>query len=284
MASRPKPLVSFADVGKQAKDLLSKPFFAGSRKLTVVNKTADGVKFTVEGKQGADAKVTAELKAEFKDEPKGFEITEKWDNTNKISVEVALKDHVTPGLKFKGKGELTEATDKQISCEVSASYEHEMFNGTLTVDGMKRTAGLDLTAGSAGFVAGVSLPTINIQSQNLGDVHAKVGFVGTDYNAQASATKNFSAFGFSYWQKVSSDATVVGQFELPTEKPVPTFTIGGEYKTSADTTINAKADSTGKCTVAYSAVLRPGVTAGVCAEFDGCKLDGAKTGFSLKFE
>jgi hypothetical protein len=289
-----KPLTSYDDLGKNTRDMFSKPFFPGLLKLKVSTKTSDGVKFTVEGEQKEKA-VSATLKAEFKDDPNGISITEKWETNSKISLEVGAKDHVTKGLKFTGKGDVSEKEGGQVyGGEISAEYAHEMLNAKVSVKPIERSVGLELTAGTGGFVGGLKT-SADLNSQKLNDVDAKVGFLGEGYSAEASALKTFREFGFSYYQTVNASTVVVGSFELKGDNPKPgadpspagpVFTIGGEYKASADQKYNCKVNSEGKVNVAYSFGLAPGVSAGVAMEVDVNKFGaaGAKTGFSLRYE
>jgi len=284
MATKPRPMVSYEDFGKNTKDLLSKPYFAGTQKLSVATRTADGLKFTVEGEQ-KDNKVKATLKAEFKSDPDGFSLTEKWETNNKVSIEVGLKDHLAPGLKFTLKGDFSESKDAPaIGGEVVAEYSHELAAAKVTVNPVKGVVGLNLTTGTAGFVGGVET-TFDINNTKLGDINAKVGYIGAGYNAVASAMRNFQEFGFAYFHSVNASTTVAGSFELKNNTPEPVFTVGGEYKPDATSKINGKADSNGKVDFAYSFALKPGVTVGVSTQVDSAKItEGAKVGLSLNFE
>jgi voltage-dependent anion channel protein 2 len=282
MASKPRGLVSYEDFGKNTKDLLSKPYFPGTNKLSVATRTPDDLKFTVEGEQ-KDKKIKATLKAEFKSDPDGFSLTEKWDTENKVSVEVGLKDHLTPGLKFTFKGEFTETKDAPgIGGEGSAEYSHEMANAKLVAkcDG---TVGFNATAGTSGFVAGVDT-SFDVNKKELKAVNAKVGYIGNGWTGVASALKNFREFGFQYYHTVTSDITLGGAFEL-SDGPAPVFTMAADYKPSGATKVSAKADSNGKVDFAYAVALKPGVTFGISTQVDSSKVaSGAKTGFSFNFE
>jgi voltage-dependent anion channel protein 2 len=275
-------MVSYEDFGKNTKDLLSKPYFPGLQKLSVSTKTPDDLKFTVEGEQ-EDNKVKATLKAEFKSDPDGFSLTEKWDTANKVQIEVGLKDHLTPGLKFTVKGDFSESTDAPaIGCEGIAEYSHELVSAKLSANCCGKV-GFSATAGTAGFVAGVDT-SFDVNKTKLGDVNAKCGYIGVGWSGVASALKNFQEFGFQYFHNVNSSVTVGGAFELKAA-PEPVFTVAADYTPDAATKVSAKAGSNGKVDFAYSYAFKPGVKFGVSTQVDsGSITKGAKTGFSLNFE
>jgi voltage-dependent anion channel protein 2 len=277
-------MVSYEDFGKNTKDLLSKPYFAGLQKLSVSTRTPDDLKFTVEGEQ-KDNKVKATLKAEFKSDPDGFSLTEKWDTDNKVQIEVGLKDHLAPGLKFTVKGDFTESKEAPaIGGEVIGEYSHEVAAVKVSVNPFSRTIGFNGTAGTAGFVAGVDT-SFDVNNTKLNDVNAKCGYIGAGWSGVASALKNFQEFGFQYFHQVNASVTVGGAFELKKDASDPLFTVAADYKPDATTKISSKADSTGKVDVAYSVALKPGVTIGVATQVDSGKItSGAKTGFSFNFE
>jgi len=278
-------IISYEDLGKTARDLLSKPFFAGLLKLDASTRNSDGIKFTVEGQQ-KEKVPSATLKAEYKDDPNGLSLTEKWDTTGKLSLELGAKDHVAKGLKFTGKAEISEAKEgPAVAGEISAEFANELVNSKATYNVRKGTLGLDLLGGLSGFVAGIRT-SANIATQQVGEVDARVGYIGRGYTAEATIGKSLTEYGFSYYQVFDDLNTKVGgTFELKSTATVPVFTVAGEFKTAADAKVNLKADSTAKVSAAYSWALSKGVTAGVSTEIDTTKFEaGAKTGFKLNFE
>jgi len=279
---------SYEDLGKGARDLLSKPFFPGLLKFSLATKNSDGVKLTVEGEQDCkDKAVKANLKAEYKDDPSGVSVTEKWDSTGKIDLEVGFQDHVAPGLKFTAKPSMS-GESKGDACpiggDIVAEYAHELANAKVTVAPMKRTVDLAVTAGTSGFVGGLKT-SVNLQTQSRGDVDVRIAYIGQGYAAEATAAKNLMEFGCSYYQSVRPGVSVGGTFELKSNTEKPVFTVGGEYKAAGDSKFNGKVDSTGKVGAAYSFAVASGVTAAVSTELETTKLDAApKTGFKLTFE
>jgi voltage-dependent anion channel protein 2 len=283
MSKRPT-CTSYEDLGKSARDLLSKPFFPGLLKFSLSTKNSDGVKFTVEGDQDCkDKAVKANLKAEYKDDPSGVSVTEKWDTAGKIDLEVGFQDHLAPGLKFTAKPSMTSDSKDLIGGDIVAEYAHELANAKVTVAPMKRTVDLAVTAGTSGFVGGLKA-SANLNTQARGPVDVRIAYIGEGYSAEATAAKDLTEFGCSYYQSVRPGVSVSGTFELKNSQ-TPLFTVGGEYKDPSGAKFNGKVDSTGKVGVAYSVALAAGVTGAVSTEIDTTKIDAApKTGFKLTFE
>jgi voltage-dependent anion channel protein 2 len=132
-------VISYADIGKAPKDLLTgargSGVFQFDPKITVATTTSTGVTFTATAVQKAE-KVDATLKAAYSG--KGYSLDAMVDPSAKINVNGTLSG-VAPGVKLSVSALLPDPSSGKLSCEYSNPYVH--LKSTV---GMKASPVLDL--------------------------------------------------------------------------------------------------------------------------------------------
>lgn len=92
---------SYADLGKQARDIFGKGYHFGLWKLDVKTKTNSGVEFSTAGHSNQDSgKVFGSLETKYKVKEYGLTFTEKWNTDNTLATEVSIQDKLLEGLKL----------------------------------------------------------------------------------------------------------------------------------------------------------------------------------------
>merc|ERR1712117_147302 len=90
----------FADLGKEARDLINKNFHFGAVKLEVNTVSDSGVKFKTEGSHNTDnGDVAATLETKFNVAPYGVAVTKKWHTDNVVSSTIGVENKLVDGLK-----------------------------------------------------------------------------------------------------------------------------------------------------------------------------------------
>eukprot|EP00493_Phyllostaurus_siculus_P022347 UN22679 len=104
----------FADLGKEARDLLSKNFHFGTVKIEAKTKAANGLAFTAEGSHNTgNGDVGGSLEGKMTLKPHGVTITKKWNTANVVSGTIGVENKLIDGLKVDLDGSLAPVTGKQ---------------------------------------------------------------------------------------------------------------------------------------------------------------------------
>lgn len=148
---------SYADLGKQARDLFSKNYrknglrvVIGKRtnhttrfsvttdfglvKLDVKTKTPSGVEFNVNGTSNNDTgRVSSSLETKYFLKDHGITLKEKWNTDNILSSEVTIEDKILKGLKLGGTATFAPQSGKKTGT-VKAGYKMDCVNINTDVD------------------------------------------------------------------------------------------------------------------------------------------------------
>lgn len=145
----------YADLGKQARDLLNKNYrkkgvelrirsptqrvlivFAefGLVKLDVKTKTPAGVEFVVAGASNNDTgRVTASLETKYFFRDWGFTLKEKWNTDNTLATEVSLEDQLVKGSKLSLNATIAPQSGKKTGT-IKSSLKADHFHANADVD------------------------------------------------------------------------------------------------------------------------------------------------------
>jgi len=103
----------FADLGKEARDLLSKNFHLGTVKIEAKTKSSEGVAFTAEGSHNTgNGDVAGSLEGKVTLAPYGVTLTKKWNTANVVSGTIGVENKLIDGLKVDLDGSLSPVTGK----------------------------------------------------------------------------------------------------------------------------------------------------------------------------
>ncbi|KAJ1911872.1 Mitochondrial porin [Tieghemiomyces parasiticus] len=125
---------SYSDLGKSAKDLLTKDYPIGHVKLEVKTLTANGVNFTVNGTQDQKSGgILGELKTKYADKVNGLTFTHSWNTKNVLTTEVEVLNQAAKGLKLNVLGSLLP-TDGKKNALVTLDYKQPNVSSKSIVD------------------------------------------------------------------------------------------------------------------------------------------------------
>ncbi|TLS24120.1 hypothetical protein PpBr36_08171 [Pyricularia pennisetigena] len=278
---------NFEDITKSANDLLTREFYhlaAGT--LEVKSKTPNNVEFKVKGKSTHEGATSGSLEGKFADKSLGLTLTQLWNTANALESKLELNDTLAKGLKLEGLFGFLPATSAT-AAKLNLHFKQSNVHGRAFFDLLKGpTANVDAVIGHEGFLAGLS-GGYNVQKAAITSYSAAVGYSAPQYTAAVTATDNASVFAASYYHKVNSlvEAGAKASWNSKIGNSVG-LEVATKYRIDPLSFVKGKINDRGVAAVAYTTLLRPGVTFGIGASFDTQKLDQAthKVGTSFTFE
>lgn len=278
---------AYSDIAKASNDLLSKDFYhLAQANLEVKTQAPNGVAFTAKGKSAQDSgKISGNLESKYTDKGLGLTVTQGWTTANEISTKLEVNDVFTPGLKTEiSNSALPVAKDIKTKLGLTFSQPSIFARANLDVFSGPKFTG-DVTVGHNGFLAGGEFG-YDIGKGSLSKYSAALGYAAPIYTIALTGTENLSVFSASYYHRVQA-VTEVGAkatwSKLVTSDVQVEF--GAKHRLDASSFAKAKVNSQGVATLAYSQVLRPGVTLGLGMSVDTQRLNEPlhKFGWSLSF-
>lgn len=119
---------SYADLGKNARDIFGKGYHFGLWKLDCKTKTSQGVEFSTGGHSDQESgKVFGSLETKYKLKEYGLSFTEKWNTDNTLFTEITMQDKLLEGLKLTFEcGFAPQSGNK--SGKIKAAFVHDQVN------------------------------------------------------------------------------------------------------------------------------------------------------------
>jgi len=276
----------FADLGKEARDHISKNFHFGSIKLEAKTKGTDGIEFTTEGTHNTDTgNVSASLETKFKHEPYGLTLKEKWNTDNVVAGTVNLESKKVEGLKVDLDASYDVYTGTK-SVKVKTGFQHsDYFHGTADFD--FGDLNVPTVYGSAVFAykgihAGYQT-SYDISNSKLIDNNINVSYKNGDLVIHTSVL-NASRYVGSVHHQVNKDLSAAALLHWASDSS--TFTVCGKYALDEHTSVKAKLDNSLRLGLSYVQSLRPGLQVTMSGLFNAKSLEqgGHKLGLSLNFD
>jgi len=276
----------FADLGKEARDLIRKNFHFGEIKLEAKTKDKSGVEFTTEGAHNTDTgNVGASLETKFKYAPYGVTLTEKWNTDNVIASTIGFESKKVEGLKVDLDTTFSPFTGKKCA-KVKTSYQHgDHFHGTADVD-FADLAGTSLHGSGVlaykGFHAGYQA-SYDVANSKLLDNNVSLAYK-TDSLILHTGIINGSKYVGSIHHQVNKDLSAAAL--LTHDSGSNNFTLCGKYTVDGDSSLKLKLDNNLRLGGAYVHKIVPSVELTFSCLVNAKSLDqgGHKVGLSLNFE
>jgi len=277
----------FADLGKEARDLLSKNFHLGTVKIEAKTKSSEGVAFTAEGSHNTgNGDVAGSLEGKVTLAPYGVTLTKKWNTANVVSGTIGVENKLIDGLKVDLDGSLSPVTGKT-STKVKTD-----FTGVPNLRTTLDVASADFTAPSihlSGVAAYKSLhlgvqASYDTAASKLVENNACVAYQAGGVAIHA-AIMNRSKYSYSVHHAVSDNLQVAAALQCEAGAETG-LTVGGKYALDKTAFVKAKVDHKLNVGVSYSQTLLAGVQATLSASLNGKTLDqgGHLLGVQLNFD
>jgi len=276
----------FADLGKEARDLLSKNFHFGTVKIEAKTKSS-GVAFTAEGSHNTgNGDVAGSLEGKTTLSPHGVSLTKKWSTANVVSGTIGIENKLIDGLKVDMDGSYSPITGKN-----STKLKTD-FTGLANLRATLDIASADLTAPTL-HVSGVLAhnawhlgcqASYDTAASKLVENNACITYKSGGV-AIHGAYMNGSKYQYSVHHAVNDNLQVAAALQCDAGAETG-LTIGGKYALDGTTYVKAKLDHKLNLGVSYSQSLAAGVQATLSASVNGKALDqgGHLVGLQLNFD
>jgi len=277
---------SYADLGKQARDVFNKGYNFGVWKLDVKTKTSTGVEFSTSGHSNQESgKVFGSLETKYKVPEYGLTFSEKWSTDNTLFTDVTHTDKLLKGLKLTFEGTFAPQSGNK-SGKVKAAYGHELVqvNSDVNLDLAGPVVNASAVVGYEGWLAGYQT-AFDTQKAKLVTNNFALGYTNKDL-AVTTNVKDGQEFNGSIFHKVNSDLNCGVQLAWTSGSNVTKFGIGAQYNLDKDASVRAKINNDSHIGLGYQQKLRQGVTLSLSTLLDGKNFNagGHKIGIALELE
>jgi hypothetical protein len=287
---------NFSDLGKVARDLLSKDFNYGSWKVNATTKSKSGVEFKVEGSQCHDTGAAyghLETKHAWKEH--GVSVSEKWNTDNVITTEATVEDKLVKGLKVGLETALSPVTDKK-NVKVKVALKNDFVHATVDTDlapaaagsngGLLANAATNASAvvGYNGWLGGVQVGLDLLRSKMTKNAFS-LGYCASDFTLH-TYVNDCQEYGGSVYHRITDRLEGGATLAWVNPSGRTRFSFGAKYLLDKDAHLKTKLTSDSHLGVAYVQALRPGIklTLSTLVDVRNFSHGGHKLGFGIDLD
>ncbi|KAI8973620.1 eukaryotic porin/Tom40 [Mycotypha africana] len=278
--------VAFNDIGKSAKDLLTKDFPVGNVKLEVKTTAPNGVIFKVNGnRDNKTGIIVGDIETKFADKKNGITLTEAWTTSNVLNGKVELENNLAKGLKLELLTSLLPSVNER-AAKINAIYKKPNVHTVATLDVFKTNFNVNTVFSQRGYLVGTEV-AYNILDGKIGRYNAAVGYAAAEHGVAFHLTNNLTNISASYYHHVNSDLEASGRATWDSKGAnAVALEVGAKLKLDSTAFVKAKISNAGVLGLAYTQSLRPGVKVNLGASIDTTRLNenAHKLGLSLTLE
>jgi len=264
----------YGKLGKKVKDLFKKKFDFDN-KIVTKHKTKAGL--TMEAGGVVACSIAGFLKGKYKD--KKFGEAEVEANTCGKFVGSAKLDQLAKNLEVNVSGGWDPAAKKKgFNDKLVAEYAQEMVAASGSIDvnsGDTTTAVVEatLTVGFEGFSVGGQVAAEGSQLvQKVSDYNVGAEYTRDNWTLTAITEKKGDVIHGYYHHQINRDYQIGAQFDWAPRAEAAkqrVLTVGTEYQIDVDTSVKAKADTTGAIVTALQHNLQnPSLQVSLAASFN----------------
>lgn len=278
---------SFSDLGKSARDLLTKGYNYGGVKVEVNTTTTTGLGITTGGSSHLDTgKISGGLELKLPvNYGVPFTLKEKWTTENVFNTELIIEDQIAKGAKFSCETAYAPSSGKKTG-KVKAAFKRSNLNSNVDVDFnfAGPTVNSAIVLGYRGFLAGYQL-AYDTASSKLSKSNFALGYSAADFQLYSSVSGG-SDYSGSIYQKVNDQLQTAVSFSWAKDSPSLSFGIGAKYAIDKDCSIAAKINQASAIGLSYSQIIRAGVKLTLSTLVDAKNFDagGHQVGLGLDFD
>lgn len=282
---------SFADLGKDVRDLFSKGFHSGVVKLELKTVAENKVEFKVSGTHATDSgKTDGKIEGKYKAKEYGTTLTETWDTKNTVSCKIENEDKILSGLKIVLDSSFNIGSGVKEG-SFKTAYKHSIFNGEIE-------SGLQLKGPVVKSSAVIGCPAEGYEGWLLGGAAAfdtgKNALVKNEmaiaYNTNnlklVTSLKDLSEFGASVYNKVNKDTEVGVSVNWTAGTTCTKFGVAAKHKIDRSSHLNIAADNSSNLKLGYTNEVSPGVKFTFSGILDTKAISGGdhKLGFGIDMD
>lgn len=277
---------SYSDLGKEARDLLSKGYHFGTWRLDAKTKSGSNIKFKTFGVNNTDnGKVLAGIENEYACSDYGVKFTEKWNTDNQMGAEISIEDQLVKGLKVAFDSSFNPSSGKK-KAQVKTTYKGEFVqtNADVDFDYAGPTIKGAAVVGYKGWLAGYQMAFDTAKSK-LSSNNFALAYNGGDFILGANCNDG-QDFGGSYHHKINKNLEAGVTLGWTSGTARPAMNLGAKYSLSSDTTVRAKVSCSSVLGLSLQQKIRDGVTMTLSTAVDGKNFNagGHRVGLAMEFE
>jgi len=281
----------YKNVGKQAKDLLTKDFEKNLPSLKLETKAENEVALSVEGrrdpKTGEFTVDPFQYKYDFAEG--GYSFVAKATSNRKLTGEFSVIDKLAKGLKVVTTVSTTlvnkpdQVPDNAV--KLGLEYTRDNVSATSDFELVKRTANITGVVGNKTVAIGGEVE-VNLVDAAPSKYNGIAAYTVGNFVVTGSLRDKLNTFGSSFYRKVNDNTSLAGEFAFKFNNNDAIFVVGGQHKLDKDTSVKAKLSSDGVVSLSYIQQLRKNVRAVFSADINALNLnkaDAHKIGFGVTF-
>jgi len=277
---------TYADLGKQSRDIFNKGYHFGLLKLECKTKSTSGMDFTVSGSSNQDTgKVSGALETKYKVRDCGLTLTEKWNTDNTLATELTVEDQLAKGLKLTFESTFAPQTGNK-NGRIKTAYKMDVvhLNADVDLDMNSPTFHGSAVIGYNNWLAGYQASFDSAKSK-LTRSNFAVGYAVGDFVLHTNLNDG-QEFSGSVYQKVNEELETGVQVSWTALSVATRFGLGCKYRLDKDSSVSAKVNNSSQIGVGYTQKLRPGITLTLSALVEGKNFNqgGHKLGVGLDLE
>jgi len=276
----------YDDLGKEAKDLLSKNYHIGIMKFEGKTCAANGTTGFVADlthNPETDA-VDASLETKWKNllQVQGLSCSEKFSTTSNAILSKFTYDNIT-NLVLDAETSFKPSTGEK-SAKLKAAHQSEYLhaNGTMDLDFAGPTLHASAVFGYKGCLAGYQASYDTANSKLIAN-NVALGYKCADFTLHA-ALLDATKFVGSAYHKINGDVAAAAQVNWAFGSDVTAFTFGLKKQIDANTFLKAKVDNSLKLGLSYSQNVTPGIQVTLSGLVNGKESAGHKLGCHVNFD
>lgn len=269
----------YADLGKAAKDCLSKDFVVGDVKFEVSTKTSTGVAFkTVTTKNQKDGSVGGTCEAKYLYKPFNLEVTEKW-NTSGVLLQTLSLAGLADGLKIDNDTSYN-TNNEAITSVVKVDYVQKQIRTTADVNLLKKVVNATSVFNHNQVYVGVQAAYDGAKGAVASKTVA-ASYIAPDF--QFTTSTDGEKVSSTLHHRVSPHTTAAVAFGWKKGTNETDFALGAHFNLDPASFLKAKMTHTGQLTFGYTQVVSPNAKVSVGMNVDSKNLatDAHRLGFSL---
>ncbi|CAL8081308.1 unnamed protein product [Calicophoron daubneyi] len=275
---------SFCDLGKDARDLLSKNFYLGVFSVKCTSSIGEHKLLTTISQSFKAKKIASSFESKYKIPEYGATFSKKWSSDSLLDGELTIEDKLYKGLKqtFKLCG---EGYNEKWNASIKNNLKTD--GATVDLDLFFKSALPDLTPSfvlsHSGYQAGVDL-RLDSTSRSVQRANFAVGYAVQDFAFHGLISSWGKRFSASLFQRITDHVEMAGSISWSRETDEVAWSVGTKYTIDKDYGhfIKAKLDHLTRISLSYTTFLTKGLQFSLCGIFNGPEIPQLGLGFELE--
>lgn len=277
---------SFSDLGKSARDILTKTYNFGFIKLDSTTKSGNLEFKTAAAHDQSNKQFNGGVDIKFDYKKYGLTVTEKWNTRGLLNTDISVENKFAEGTKVSVDSSFDCNSGKR-SANFKSSYKND--NVHFNLDSTVHTAPVVSLAGVVrhqDWLGGLKLSVDSSKANKTPSHHLVLGYSTPNYDV-FGYVRNGQHFGSNFYHRVSRDVELAASCEWSQGEEASKMSVGGKFNLDDSNVLRARLTNNSDVAVALTHTLRPGFKANLSLQSNLKALnDGAnhKFGFGLEYE